>query len=88
MDINQMIERTERRLVIRQVALKRTLDELETLQTALKGAKAPPDAIAIRHAIAQAQTKRDRQNNAVLASEGVIKSLKAVPTNTVRSVIK
>lgn len=65
MDTTKLIERTQRNLATRQGALKNTLEEIKILEAA----GVSPQAVFY------AKTKRDRQNNAVLASEQLLAAL-------------
>lgn len=76
-DKTKITEHAERQLARRQVALRATLEEIDYLEAVQASENGSPE---VAQAIVACKTKRDRQHNACLASEGLIAALSDKPT--------
>lgn len=75
MDTVQLIERAQRTLGIRQKALKVTLEEIQLLEQLANDRDYGP---GVATALAEARSKRDRQQSACQATEAIIASFQAL----------
>lgn len=79
MDKTKLIERTQALLRQREQDLKETLAEIAYLEEVAARTENKELATKIAAAIAGARTRRDRQQNNVKASQGLIQALQAEP---------